>query len=99
MSKEREYVELHDGPEQCPTWYDGCNCDQTLRGFLDLVDKHGAFQDVVRQRDRLSNALSQMRDWLRDNLDCQCETGHVCYECGLLDTCKEALAEPEKEPT
>ena len=51
--------------------------------------------------------IQKMRAWLADNLDCQCEHGHVCHECNLLGEMSDLLSdllrsagaiEPSKQP-
>ena len=38
-----------------------------------------------------STVLARMSEWMEDNMVCQCEHGHICYECDLLSEAQVLL--------
>jgi len=44
--------------------------------------------------------IDRMRAWIHDSMVCECEHGHVCYECEMLEAAKDLLrsARPIETP-
>ena len=85
MNTDAEYLKALADELMCPN----------MEADLDEEDGQRLYR-IADAHDKLLAALRPMRDWMADNLECQCEIGHVCHECDLVQTATEAIPQAEE---